>query len=124
MCIGQKIKELRIASKLSQPELSFRLGISQTALCNLESGDTKKIDFLLINKICSVFEVDFDFFIIDKKVKNILIHYDKKISHSESLENNCPESIIGQIKILIDDNQTKEERIKELEKKLKDYDLL
>lgn len=122
MCIGIKIRELRIASKLSQPELAFRLSISQTALCNLESGDTKKIDFLLINKICNEFEVDFNYFIKDKKVNNIFINNDQKVSHSNSIENNCPENIIiGQIKILIEDNKQKEARIKELEKKLKGF---
>lgn len=124
MFIGMKIRELRMVFNLSQPELAYRLKISQTAVCNIESGETKKIDFLLIEKICKEFEVDFDFFVKDKKLKNIPILDNQKLSHSDSIKNNCPESISGQIKILIDDNKTKEERIKELENKLKDYNIL
>lgn len=43
--IGIKIKRLREINKLSQTELAFRLSVSQTALCNLESGETKKLIF-------------------------------------------------------------------------------
>jgi transcriptional regulator with XRE-family HTH domain len=43
--------------------LAFRLGISQTTLCNIECGRNKKVDFLLIDKICREFNVGFDCFL-------------------------------------------------------------
>ncbi|KIC02590.1 helix-turn-helix domain-containing protein [Flavobacterium sp. JRM] len=61
--VGAKIMELRKIKKLSQFELSNRLGISLTALCDIESGKNKKIDFLLIDKICNELDVEFNYFL-------------------------------------------------------------
>lgn len=63
MNIGIKAKKLRESNDLSQQELAHRLGISQTTLCNLESGNCKKIDFLLMVKICQEFDIAFDYFL-------------------------------------------------------------
>ena len=67
MSVGTKIRKLRIQNKLSQPELASKLNISQTALSEIESGKTKKVDFLLMDKVCNVFGVNFDYFLEDKK---------------------------------------------------------
>ena len=80
MEIGGKIRKLRILNKFSQPELSSKLGISQTALCEIESGKTKKIDFLLINKIRKEFKVDFDYFLDDNY--NAILLYTSAIGSS------------------------------------------
>lgn len=63
--VGFKIKKLRENNNITQPELAHRSGISQATLCNIENGETKKIDFLLIIKICKEFNVDFYYFIDD-----------------------------------------------------------
>ena len=62
MTIGTKIKNLRDKKRMSQGELAIILGIGQTTLGSIESGETKKIDFLLMDKICREFNVDSDFF--------------------------------------------------------------
>lgn len=62
MSIGIKIRRLRETHNWSQSELANRLGIAQTTLCNIESGLAKKIDFLLVNKVCLEFDVDFNYF--------------------------------------------------------------
>jgi transcriptional regulator with XRE-family HTH domain len=67
MDIGIRIKKLREANSWSQPELACRLEISQTTLCNIESGKCKKINFLLMVKVCNVFEVSINYFIKDLK---------------------------------------------------------
>lgn len=71
MTIGTKIKLLRDKKQMSQNLLATKLGIGQTTLGNIESGDTKKIDFLLMDKICKVLEVDFDYFFEETKLKQI-----------------------------------------------------
>ena len=71
MSVGTKIRKLRIQNKLSQPELASKLNISQTALSEIERGKTKKVDFLLMGKVCNVFGVNFDYFLEDKKVFKI-----------------------------------------------------
>jgi len=74
--IGTKIKILRESNRLSQNELAEKLEISQSQLCKVESGLAEKIDFLLINKVCDFFDVDFQYFLNDsfsqtnQKIKN------------------------------------------------------
>jgi transcriptional regulator with XRE-family HTH domain len=63
MNIGTKIRKLRESYKISQPELASILDISQAALCNIESGTTKKIDFLIVHKLCKHFKVALEYFI-------------------------------------------------------------
>jgi transcriptional regulator with XRE-family HTH domain len=67
MSIGVKIKRLRETFNFSQPELAHRLGISQTTLCNIESDKCKKIDFLLVVKVCQEFDVTIDYFLKEKQ---------------------------------------------------------
>lgn len=72
MGIGVRIKRLRETNSWSQPELAYRLGISQTTLCNIESGKCKKIDFLLVVKVCQEFDVKIDYFIKEKQPSQVL----------------------------------------------------
>jgi transcriptional regulator with XRE-family HTH domain len=70
MTVGTKIKQLRENKKMSQRELAQKIGIEQTTLGSIESGNTKKVDFQLMHKICNEFEVDFDYFIDGKTQEN------------------------------------------------------
>lgn len=117
MSIGYKIKKLREQRKMTQPELAQILGVSQTSLSHIENGVTKKLDFKFMEKVCTEFEIDFDYFIEDKQTIHI-----KKLNGSVNNHgtiNFSPENLIEQIKALIEDNKQKEARIKELEAKLK-----
>lgn len=71
MEVGIKIKRLREQHKLSQPELAHKLGIAQTTLSNIESGQTQKIDFVLMDKVCKEFDVDFSYFTEGKQVNKV-----------------------------------------------------
>lgn len=119
MYIGIKIRRLRELNNFSQPELAHRLGISQTTLCNIESGDTKKIDFFLVDKVCQEFNINFEYFAKNKHSKNIIKKQEGNANHNEDIVNKCTEGILEQIKILIEDNKQKVAQIKELEIKLK-----
>ena len=103
MSIGTKIRKLRIQNKLSQPELASKLNISQTALSEIESGKTKKVDFLLMDKVCNVFGVNFDYFLEDKKVFKIKNNTGVAVGDN-AIVNTISEKLIQQY----------EERIKEL----------
>jgi transcriptional regulator with XRE-family HTH domain len=112
MNIGTKIKTLRDARKMSQPELAHKLGIAQATLSNIESGDTKKVDFLLMDKVCKEFEVSFDYFVDDKQVNNV----DKNegtIAYSVGTINNLSEKLIDQYELRL---QEKDEIIEYLKK--------
>jgi len=122
MNVGVKIANLRKNKKLSQPELAHRLGISQTALCDIESGKTKKIDFMLMDKVCKEFEVDSDFFMDDKQVNSVKKNVGGVVGNNNGTINNCPDNIVEQIKILIKDSKQKDEIIAELKARLKKYE--
>lgn len=93
MAIGTKISDLRKKHKFSQPELAFKLDISQTTLSEIESGKTKKIDFLLMDKICKEFEVGFDYFLEDNPVYNVNKNIGGVVGNSGTV-NIIPEGIL------------------------------
>ena len=71
MDIGTIIKRLRENKNISQTVLAGQLGIAQNTLGLIENGDTKKIDFLLMDKICKIFKVDLNYFIDEVKYKQV-----------------------------------------------------
>jgi transcriptional regulator with XRE-family HTH domain len=122
MNVGYKIKKLREKRKISQPDLAELLGISQTSLSHIENGIVKKLDFLLMDKICKEFEVDFEYFTNDNSNNKVKTNHGGVVgfyNNIENINNNFPENIIDQLKLLIEDNKQKEVRIKELENLLK-----
>ena len=109
MTIGTKIGVLRKKHKLSQPDLAFKLDISQTALSEIESGKTKKIDFLLIDKVCRIFDVDFGYFLDDQNVYNLKNNTGFALGDHTTINISAPECIL--------ENMLK--RLEQLEQKLK-----
>lgn len=59
--IGQRIKWLRERNQWSQIHLAEKLGIHNTVLSRIESGEKKGVDYHLISKLADVFEVSTDF---------------------------------------------------------------
>lgn len=115
--IGIKIRKLRIANNLSQPELSDILGISQPTLCNIESGERKKIDFSLIQKICVVFNKELNYFTEAPSLEiepNINTIDDNNEAITGAILN-----LVDKFKVLIEDNKQKSKIIEVLENKLK-----
>ncbi|MDD2985619.1 helix-turn-helix transcriptional regulator [Flavobacterium sp.] len=110
MSIGFKIKKLREEKKLSQPELADILMISQSKLSNIENGQTKSIDFLLMDKVCHYFEKDFEFFIENTTQINNIKKLDGSINNHGTI-NLFPEVIISEIRKLVEDNKDKENLI-------------
>ena len=117
MEIGLNIKKLREQRKLSQPELAHKLGIAQTTLSNIENGSTQKIDFVLMDKVCKELDVDFGYFLEGKQINKIK-KLDGSVNNHGTI-NLFPENIIEQIKKLVEDNKSKDIKIKELESQLK-----
>lgn len=84
--------------------LSEHLCIGQTTLSNLENGYTDKVDFLLMDKICKLFEVDFKYFTEENNVFHVT---NNKGGNNGNIINygtiqNCPENFIEQIKIIVE----------------------
>jgi transcriptional regulator with XRE-family HTH domain len=121
MSVGFKIKKLREKKKLSQPELAQILDISQAKLSNIENGQTKMVDFLLMNKVCEYFETDFDYFIERHKEVNNNIEKNEGsvVGFNHGTINLFPENIIEQITQLIEENKQKDVIINSLKKEIK-----
>lgn len=113
MSVGFKIKKLREERDVSQLFLANELNISQSELSKIENGQTKKIDFLLMDKVCHYFDKDFDFFIENDQQINNIEKLEGSVNNHGTI-NLFPENIIGEIKKLIDENKQKDELIKAL----------
>ena len=101
MSIGFKIKKFREDRNLSQPVLASELQISKSELSKIENNQTKKIDFLFMDKVCKYFDKDFEY----------IIENHTQINHIEKIEgsvnnygavNLSPENIILEIKKIIE----------------------
>jgi len=119
MEIGFKIKQLRERKNWSQQDLAHKIGVSQSKLCNIENDTTEKIDFSTMDKICEEFDVDFGYF----TERNLVYKNENKVENNEnvsinnqcSITNNYPDSILDEVKQLIDENKSQKATIKRLE---------
>lgn len=59
--VGKRIKWLREQKKWSQLQLAEKLGIHNTVLSRIESGEKKGVDYHLISHVADIFEVSTDF---------------------------------------------------------------
>ncbi|MBO6186788.1 MAG: helix-turn-helix transcriptional regulator [Chryseobacterium sp.] len=113
MNTGTKIKNLREEMHFSQAQLAFELGISQGTLHNIESGHSRKIDFLLMDKICHFFDKDFKYF-LDEKIEN-----NTNENHNQTVFlNNLQKNYLEEFKNLVIRNKENEEIIEDLKNKL------
>lgn len=105
MDIGTKIKRLREHKNISQTVLASQLGIAQNTLGLIENGDTKKIDFLLMDKICKIFKVDLNYFIDEVKYKQV--NKANATGYFAETQNiNQSEKLIEQYELRIKDKET------------------
>ncbi|MDQ0594460.1 transcriptional regulator with XRE-family HTH domain [Chryseobacterium ginsenosidimutans] len=122
MNIGTKIKNLREDKHLSQSELAFELGVSQGTLHNIESGNSKKVDFLLMDKVCQFFDKDFEYFLETKIVNNITENNGQVSCEDFTINNNFPDNFLEEFKKLVEQNQANEKIIEDLKEKLNTND--
>lgn len=63
MNVGAKILKLMKHRQITQEALAVVLGISQKSVHDIVTGKTKKIDFVLMHKICKALRIDIDYFL-------------------------------------------------------------
>ncbi|MBD3905069.1 helix-turn-helix domain-containing protein [Chryseobacterium sp. Ch-15] len=113
MNTGTKIKSLREEMHFSQAQLALELGVSQATLHNIESGHSKKVDFLLMNKICQFFEKDFNYFLDGDMINNV-----RTTQNQIAATNNFEKGYFEEFKNLVIKNKENEEIIEDLKNKL------
>jgi len=114
--IGVKIRKLRETHSLSQEEMAIKLEIAQGTLCKIESGEVKKVNFVLIWKICNLFNVGLEHCVENSSRSN---QDNKKtaisVSNNPTVNNNFPGSILVEVQRLIEENKQLKAKIAELE---------
>ncbi len=110
MSIGFKIRKLREEHDLSQPKLASALQISQSELSKIENGQTKKIDFLFMDKVAKYFNKNLEYFIDSNAQTNNVKKNLGTIAYNVETINNYPENnnILAEIQKLIADNIEKD----------------
>lgn len=108
MSVGDKIRRLRIQNKWSQEELAHKLSVAQTSISNFEANKTIP-DFLVMQKVCEVFEVGFDYFLEENTTNN-------NVEKAKNCNIGCATGIINTMPEGILENMLK--RIENLEKML------
>jgi transcriptional regulator with XRE-family HTH domain len=96
MSVGTKIRRLRLQNKWSQEELAHKLNVAQTSVSNFESNKTIP-DFLVMQKVCEVFEVGFEYFVENENEKYVFKKNQNNnivVGKIEVLNNNMPEGIL------------------------------
>lgn len=101
--IGFKIKQLRNKKKISQIELADYLSISQSCLSSIENGETEKIDFFLIQKICEIFNISPEYFFETQQSNtyNISENNGSVTTNHYGDIYQCPDKLINDISELI-----------------------
>lgn len=56
--MGERIKRLREASNLTQPELGEAVGVSRSAVAQWEDGSTENIKLQIFLRLCEVLNTD------------------------------------------------------------------
>lgn len=64
--IGRQLKELRIARGWRQVEVADKVGLSRSAISNIEAGK-RALTLSTLKKFCEVFKIDVTYFNIETK---------------------------------------------------------
>lgn len=88
MDLGNKIIKLRKKEKISQEQLSEKLGVTRQTISNWELNVTKP-DIIQIKKISEVFNISIDD-LLDNNIRDIL---EKKITNTEKLTNKTTKNL-------------------------------
>ena len=94
--IGFKIKRLREQKSVSQEQLAYELDISQSNLSRIENGTVEKFDFLLMQKVCDVFDVDADYFLDSETVIND-VQNNHGVVYNKGIFNSFPEELLKSV---------------------------
>lgn len=77
--IGKQLKELRLSRGWRQNEVAERIGLSRSAISNIESG-TRAMTLSTLQKFCEIYKIDISYFGIETK------NYDESLDLTTRIE--------------------------------------
>jgi transcriptional regulator with XRE-family HTH domain len=102
MSVGTKLRKLRLQNRWSQEELAYKLNVAQTSVSNFEANKSIP-DFLIMQKICEIFSVGFEYFIEDNQaINNVENAENCNIGCNTGIVNTMPEGILEKIMYRLD----------------------
>ena len=84
MTIGTKVKLLREKKRLSQEELGYTVGVTQTTIGNWEHG--KSIKHKYISKLADALEVSTDYLLFDSQKNKTIVPLKEKENSTTGFE--------------------------------------
>ncbi len=76
--IGKQLKDLRLSRGLRQIEVAEKVGLSRSAISNIEAGK-RALTLDTLKKFCEVFAIDISFFEIDTSNYNEALEITSKL---------------------------------------------
>ncbi|MBS9773582.1 MAG: helix-turn-helix transcriptional regulator [Tenacibaculum sp.] len=116
MNIGTKIRQLREEKQMSQTDLAYMLNIEQATLSKIESNKTEKLNFFTIDKLCQIFNKNFDYFL---PTQGNTYNVETNNGVVVGTYNNFPPELLNLVKDIIHNHEQQTLKIKELEEQLK-----
>jgi transcriptional regulator with XRE-family HTH domain len=92
--IGIKINNLMKEHNITQEILADYTNVSQTKIHDIISGKTQKIDFHFMQKICEIFNVDFEYFMDGKSIIKIKKNSGFAVGDHNTINIQTPEGIL------------------------------
>ena len=123
MMIGDRIKQLRLDSKMTQPELAKRLNVTRSAVATYENN-SRQPSFHVLAKLADIFHVSTDYLILGND--NDLLDVSGLSGEQRMIIINLVRTFKETNAIIRSDIKLKKELIaqnKELEKQLKKVDI-
>lgn len=77
--IGKQLKELRLARGWRQVEAADKVGLSRSAISNIEAGK-RALTLTTLKKFCEIYQIDVSYFEIETK------NYDEALDLTSRLE--------------------------------------
>lgn len=97
--IGKQLKELRLSRGLRQIEVAEKVGLSRSAISNIEAGK-RALTLDTLKRFCEVFAVDISFFAIDTDNYNEALELTTKLEmifKSDDIEEGKKDEIYREI---------------------------
>ena len=97
--IGKQLKELRLARGWRQVEVADRMGLSRSAISNIEAGK-RAMTLVTLKRFCELFQIDISYFEIETDNFNDAVDLTSRLEaifNSDSIEESEKDELYREI---------------------------